>query len=75
MVTVRNRELGTLYVHTVQDHGDQIAVGFRAEAGELVANLFRDGTFTVTDPEYPRLRFRSEAFRPLIEEAIGLWRA
>jgi hypothetical protein len=75
-ITVRNRELGTLTVHNVTyvPISGETLIAFRSEAGELTATLHEDGNLTVFDPLYPNLLWRHEAFRPLIEEALGLWR-
>lgn len=75
-ITVRNRELGTLTVHNVtySPHEGVTLIAFRSEAGNLWASLHDSGSLIISDPLYPNLPWRHEAFRPLIEEALGLWR-
>jgi len=75
-ITVRNRELGKLTVHNVtySPPTGETLIAFTSEAGELYASLHESGSLIISDPAFPALKFREEAFCPLIEEALGLWR-
>ena len=74
MVRVKNRELGELLIRDVRYSPPEgcTLISFRSEAGELMATLWDDGTLAITDTAYPGLRFRTESFRPLIMEALGV---
>lgn len=74
LVKVKNRELGELLIREVRYSPPEACtlISFRSEAGELTATLWDDGTLAIADPAYPRLRFRTESFRPLIMELLGV---
>ena len=75
MVTVRNRDLGELLVHDVYSQNGSTIWYFKSEAGFLDAFMEPCGTLEIHDAAFPRLRYNSERFRPLLMEALSLWPA